>query len=291
MRWPSMGARVYQLEPDARERIIAGLTSTPLSRCGGLRALIGEFVRTKNAERFDEADEVNWRSLRLHSCRRSTCAQSFSLSVLPRSAAGIAAGAGAFGFNRDFSRVAFVSGTAQAFWELYVSETTGLANPTKLTSFGDQIRDWTVGNREVISWKSADGTLIEGVLHKPSDFQAGRKYPLFVIQHGEFDARVPIPNAYELYQGLQDVGVPVKLIVYKGFGHGLNKPKAQRAAMEHNWEWFEPYVFGAEGAQKRSRDAASATSAVLRWPAAFGTVFLFSRRSGPSFSRQMGGRS
>ena len=28
-----------------------------------------------------------------------------------------------------------------------------------------------------------------------------------LIQHGEFDRRVPIPNAYELFQGLQDVGV------------------------------------------------------------------------------------
>ena len=55
---------------------------------------------------------------------------------------------------------------------------------------------------------------------------------------------MPIPNAYELYQGLQDQGVPTKLIVYKGFGHGLNKPKAQRAAMEHNLEWFDRYLFG-----------------------------------------------
>ena len=65
-----------------------------------------------------------------------------------------------------------------------------------------------------------------------------------LIQHGEFDTRVPTPNAYELYQGLQDVGVPVKLIIYKGFNHGLNKPKAARAAMEHNFEWFNQYVWG-----------------------------------------------
>jgi dipeptidyl aminopeptidase/acylaminoacyl peptidase len=65
-----------------------------------------------------------------------------------------------------------------------------------------------------------------------------------LIQHGELDQRVPIPNAYELYQGLQDHNVPAKLIVYKGFGHGLNKPKAARAAMEHNLEWFGRYVFG-----------------------------------------------
>lgn len=65
-----------------------------------------------------------------------------------------------------------------------------------------------------------------------------------LIQHGELDRRVPIPNAYELYQGLQDQGVPVKLIVYKGFGHGINKPKQQRAAMEHNWAFFLEYIWG-----------------------------------------------
>jgi uncharacterized protein (TIGR01244 family) len=65
-----------------------------------------------------------------------------------------------------------------------------------------------------------------------------------LIQHGELDKRVPIPNAYELLQGLQDQGVPAKLIVYKGFGHGLTKPKAHRAAMEHNLEWFGKYIWG-----------------------------------------------
>ncbi len=65
-----------------------------------------------------------------------------------------------------------------------------------------------------------------------------------LIQHGEFDKRVPIPNAYELYRGLQDRGVPSKLIVYKGFGHGINKPKERLAAVWHNWQWFNQYVFG-----------------------------------------------
>jgi dipeptidyl aminopeptidase/acylaminoacyl peptidase len=64
-----------------------------------------------------------------------------------------------------------------------------------------------------------------------------------LIQHGEFDKRVPIPNAYELYRGLQDRGIPSKLIVYKGFGHGITKPKERLAAVEHNWSWFLTYVF------------------------------------------------
>ena len=315
---------------------------------------------------------------------------------------------GSFSFSRDVSSVAFVSGDARSFPEVVVAPVSTMTG-RKLTSFGDQINGWTVGTREVISWKSTDGATIEGVLHKPADYQAGRRYPLLVvihggptgisrpvrvqmggtypielwlakgavvlepnyrgsagygekfralnvrnlgvgdawdvlsgvdflvaqgiadssrmgvmgwsqggyisaflatherqpfkaisvgagisdwmtyyvntdihpftrqylkatpwddpeiyaktspitnikraktptlIQHGENDPRVPIPNAYELYQGLQDQGVPVKLIVYKGFGHGLNKPKAARAAMEHNLEWFNRYVFG-EGA-------------------------------------------
>ena len=67
-----------------------------------------------------------------------------------------------------------------------------------------------------------------------------------LIQHGEFDRRVPIANGHELYQGLQDVGVPVKMMVYKGFGHGITKPKERLAATWHNWQWFGKYIWGEE---------------------------------------------
>jgi len=67
-----------------------------------------------------------------------------------------------------------------------------------------------------------------------------------LIQHGENDQRVPIPNAYELYQGLQDVGVDTKLIVYKDFGHGISKPKERLAAVWHNWQWFAKYIWDEE---------------------------------------------
>ncbi len=67
-----------------------------------------------------------------------------------------------------------------------------------------------------------------------------------LIQHGELDPRVPIPNAYELLQGLRDVGVPARLMVYKGFGHGITKPKERLAATWHNWQWFNKYLWGEE---------------------------------------------
>ncbi|MGH9220340.1 MAG: alpha/beta hydrolase family protein, partial [Vicinamibacterales bacterium] len=64
-----------------------------------------------------------------------------------------------------------------------------------------------------------------------------------LIQHGEDDARVPIPNAFQLYQGLRDQNVPVQLSIFKGFGHGLTKPKANRAAMQQNLDWFTRYIW------------------------------------------------
>jgi dipeptidyl aminopeptidase/acylaminoacyl peptidase len=280
--------------------------------------------------------------------------------------------------------------------------------PQQFTNFNTQIADWRVAQSEVISWQSKDGATIEGVLHKPDDYDPAKKYPLFVvihggptgidrptpiyggvypvnqwlyhdggalvlrvnyrgsagygadfralnvrnlgvgdawdvlsgvdyldeqgmidtdrmgcmgwsqggyisafltthtdrfaaisvgagisnwmtyyvntdihpftrqylqatpwedpeiyaktspmttineastptlIQHGEFDQRVPIANAYELVQGLRDNDVPAKLIVYKGFGHGISKPKERLAALWHNWAWFGEYVWGDE---------------------------------------------
>jgi dipeptidyl aminopeptidase/acylaminoacyl peptidase len=64
-----------------------------------------------------------------------------------------------------------------------------------------------------------------------------------LIQHGENDLRVPIPNAFQLYQGLRDQNVPVQLAIFKGFGHGLTKPKANRGAMQQNLDWFAKYIW------------------------------------------------
>ncbi len=58
---------------------------------------------------------------------------------------------------------------------------------------------------------------------------------------------MPIPNAFELYQGLRDQGVPVQLSIFKGFGHSLTKPKANRGAMQQNFDWFAKYLWTQPG--------------------------------------------
>lgn len=83
----------------------------------------------------------------------------------------------------------------------------------------------------------------------PMTYVSTAKTPT-LIQHGEFDRRVPIPNAYELHQALEDKGIPVRMIVYKGFGHGINKPKQHRAVMEHNLEWFSRWIWGEKAVEE-----------------------------------------
>ena len=303
------------------------------------------------------------------------------------------------------THTAFVASGAREFPEVFAAPVATTLVPTKLSDLGAQVAAWPRHGREVVRWKSQDGAEIEGVLHKPADFQAGRRYPLLVvihggptgvsrpqpygsasfypidgwlakgalvlepnyrgsagygeafrslnvrnlgigdawdvlsgidalvaqglvdkdrvgsmgwsqggyisaflttkhadrfkalsvgagisnwvtyyvntdihpftrqylkatpwddpkiyadtspmtyiksakaptlIQHGDKDPRVPIPNAFELYQGLQDQRVPVELMIFRGFGHGLDKPKANRAAMQQNWDWFNKYVW------------------------------------------------
>jgi len=103
---------------------------------------------------------------------------------------------------------------------------------TDITPFTQQYLHATPWDDPEIYWKTS-----------PISNIAKARTPT-LIQHGENDKRVPIPNAYELRQALEDRGVPVKMVVYKGFGHGITKPKQQRAVMEENEKWFAQYIWG-----------------------------------------------
>jgi dipeptidyl aminopeptidase/acylaminoacyl peptidase len=65
-----------------------------------------------------------------------------------------------------------------------------------------------------------------------------------LIQHGDSDKRVPPPNAFELYQGLKEMNVPVRLVVFKGMGHNAEKPGFHRAIMKQNLAWLSHYLLG-----------------------------------------------
>jgi dipeptidyl aminopeptidase/acylaminoacyl peptidase len=65
-----------------------------------------------------------------------------------------------------------------------------------------------------------------------------------LIQQGSEDARVPVPDSWELYRGLKDQGTPVKFVLFDGFGHPITKPKQLLQVTEENWDWFGHYIWG-----------------------------------------------
>jgi dipeptidyl aminopeptidase/acylaminoacyl peptidase len=54
---------------------------------------------------------------------------------------------------------------------------------TRLTDSNPQVKDFLLGEYETIRWKSTDGTAVEGILIKPSNYKEGIKYPLIVQVH------------------------------------------------------------------------------------------------------------
>jgi hypothetical protein len=72
-------------------------------------------------------------------------------------------------------------------------------------------------------------------------------YRIICAQLSEYFTLTPVPiaNGYELRQGLLDVGVHCEMAVYTGYGHGITKPKSQRAVLSHNKDWFGEHYLDA----------------------------------------------
>jgi len=85
--------------------------------------------------------------------------------------------------SKDGKLAAYTLGSPNAPGEVYVSDLT-FASPKKLTDINPQLREIALGETEVITWKSTDGTPVEGILLKPVGYQPGKRYPLLVEAHG-----------------------------------------------------------------------------------------------------------
>jgi dipeptidyl aminopeptidase/acylaminoacyl peptidase len=86
-------------------------------------------------------------------------------------------------FTKDHRMLAALGAAPNHFTEVFFSSTADFA-PRNLSDAAAQWKDYALATREVIQWKSGDGAPIEGVLIKPADYDASRKYPLLVVIHG-----------------------------------------------------------------------------------------------------------
>jgi len=77
----------------------------------------------------------------------------------------------------------------------------------------------------------------------PITFAMNAKTPT-LIQHGEKDARVPLPQAWEFYRALKKNKVPVEFVIYPRQGHSSREPKFQLEMMRRNLDWFTRWLKG-----------------------------------------------
>jgi dipeptidyl aminopeptidase/acylaminoacyl peptidase len=68
--------------------------------------------------------------------------------------------------------------------EVWIASTDGSWNK-QLTNFNDYLKEVKLGAVEAIKWKNnIDNSEVEGIVVKPVDFEAGKRYPLVVWLHG-----------------------------------------------------------------------------------------------------------
>ena len=83
--------------------------------------------------------------------------------------------------------IGLIGANATRFPEAYLAtppDAQGVCQLTQLSSLGAAVADWDLGTVETIRWTSKDGVEIEGVLRKPSNFDASKQYGLVFVVHG-----------------------------------------------------------------------------------------------------------
>jgi dipeptidyl aminopeptidase/acylaminoacyl peptidase len=87
-------------------------------------------------------------------------------------------------FSRDGSVIAFTRSDIQHPDDVYVSKALPISEPAKLTDHNPQVEQLSLGESEVVRWKSKDGTEVEGVVIYPVGYQQGKRYPTVALIHG-----------------------------------------------------------------------------------------------------------
>lgn len=67
------------------------------------------------------------------------------------------------------------------------------------------------------------------------------KTPTLVVV-GSDDAECPAPQSFEFWHALKTLGVPTRLVVYPGEGHGFYKPADRINVLERALAWFQKYM-------------------------------------------------
>lgn len=89
----------------------------------------------------------------------------------------------AFSLSKSGNKMSYTYEDPNSPEEVFVSGAKGESSK-KLSSANKDFNPPQLGKTELISWKSKDGMMIEGLLTYPVDFKKGEKYPIVLQVHG-----------------------------------------------------------------------------------------------------------
>ncbi len=88
----------------------------------------------------------------------------------------------------DDGTLALVGQTPEHPGEVFV--VAGGSDVTRMTVSNPWLKAKRFGEQQVVRWKARDGLELEGILIKPINYQAGRRYPLILTVHGGPEAHI-----------------------------------------------------------------------------------------------------
>lgn len=90
-----------------------------------------------------------------------------------------------FAYSGDGSRVVFTAQSAVLPPDVYISSSTTIFEPKRLTNLNPEWKDIRLPRVEMVKWRSADDRWdIHGLLLKPPDYSADRAYPMLTAING-----------------------------------------------------------------------------------------------------------
>jgi dipeptidyl aminopeptidase/acylaminoacyl peptidase len=89
----------------------------------------------------------------------------------------------AFSFNKAGDQAAFIKNDAMRLPDVYRAALGGKGDE-RLTKVNPQADSWKLPQISAVSWKGANGDLVEGILELPPDCKPGQRLPLVVEIHG-----------------------------------------------------------------------------------------------------------
>jgi dipeptidyl aminopeptidase/acylaminoacyl peptidase len=89
---------------------------------------------------------------------------------------------GAFSISKS-GRMSYTFEDVNTPEEVFIAGAKG-ENSKKVSSVNSDFNPPALGKTELISWKSKDGLVVEGLITYPVDFEQGKKYPIVLQIHG-----------------------------------------------------------------------------------------------------------